>query len=652
MKKILKNRLVQILVIVFAVTALLVVIFLTLSRSDYEKIEHAMVKNAKDYVVKNNINVTNQEFVFIRDLGIDSGVELCSKASGVVITNIGGSIKYYPYLKCLDYESKILDNSTNYIELKGSDVALVNLGTLYFDKGYTKKQDDIKIETVGEVPNEVGAYTINYVVTKNGKQKTIVKRIVIVSDVATAIVTNGLDNKEDPNLILKGESDIVLKVKENYEEPGYAAYDYTDGYLTKKVNIEPKTISTEKEGKQTITYTVKNSKGKTATVKRNIIVVKEKGDLKINLSTADKGSTINESVIEIRVSGADFGKIVLPDGTETPYTIAEYTAKKNGVYTFKVFDKYANQLNKSIVVDNIDSKSPTGTCSIDKEDNRSIIKVVAEDDSGVMSVDYIINGNETGFLAATRYSSREKFSIVDAIIKDVAGNTTRISCPITSGEASDETYKFNYTSNKPVIKCDSYTQNERQNLESKLVKAINDAGNGTRAGVVEAARFLIGGLNYKIPYLALKNTAIDPDQILGLYDKIGLNVANSNAWGCKVNGLTQGMNSASFIKWAFINAGVTYDDNYITVDTKSNFDKIKPGDIVLTACKDSCGNNKYSNSGLVIGIESNKIFVAHFFSNGITMTELNKSKLPKDGTFALVSLYDYANEGNLTDMWK
>ena len=163
---------------------------------------------------------------------------------------------------------------------------------------------------------------------------------------------------------------------------------------------------------------------------------------------------------------------------------------------------------------------------------------------------------------------------------------------------------------------------------------------------------MIGGLNYKIPYLALKNTAIDPDQILGLYNKIGLNVANSNAWGCKVNGLTQGMNSASFIKWAFINAGVTYDDNYITVDTKSNFDKIKPGDIVLTACKDSCGNNKYSNSGLVIGIESNKIFVAHFSSNGITMTELNKSKLPKDGTFALVSLYDYANEGNLTDMWK
>lgn len=645
-----KEQILKILTLVVSILALLFVIFLILSRSNYEKLERQMVKNAKKYISENKIDVKNQEFLFIHDLNINSGVELCSKASGVIITNVGGSIKYYPYLKCIDYESKILNNSKTYIELKGSDVALVNLGSLYSDQGYIKKRNDIKVETVGEVPDEVGAYTINYVVTKDGKQKTIVKRIVIVSDLDTAVVTNGLNSKEEPNIILKGETSIVLKVNDKYEEPGYIAYDYKDGYLTKKVKVDSKGISTDKVGNYEITYSVKNSAGKTSTVKRNISVVKEIGDLKIKLSTADNGSATNESIIEISVSGADFNKIILPDGETTNYTIATYKATKNGIYTFKVFDKYNNQINKSISVDNIDSKHPTGNCTVEKEGLETIFKVAAEDDRGIMSVDYIVNGNETGFLSSTTYRTKEKVVIADAVIEDVAGNTTRISCPIINGELSDETYKFNYNSNKRVMSCNSYTENDQKDLDSRLVKAISDAGYGTRAGVVEAARFLVGGLEYKIPYLGLKNIAIDPEQILGLYDKVGFNIANPNAWGCKVNGMIQGMNSETFIRWAFINAAVTLDSNYITVDTKSNFSKVRPGDILLTPCKDC--ENGYSNYGLVIGIEANKIYVATFTSKGITMTELINNKLPKDGTFSLVSLYKYENDGNVSNMWK
>ena len=114
--------------------------------------------------------------------------------------------------------------------------------------------------------------------------------------------------------------------------------------------------------------------------------------------------------------------------------------------------------------------------------------------------------------------------------------------------------------------------------------------------------------------------------------------------------MIQGMNSETFIRWAFINAAVTLDSNYITVDTKSNFNKVRPGDILLTPCKDC--ENGYSNYGLVIGIEANKIYVATFTSKGITMTELINNKLPRDGTFSLVSLYKYENDGNVSNMWK
>lgn len=645
-----KDRLLKILAIVFSVGALLFVVFLISNRTDYEKIERQMVKNAKEYVSKHKIKVTNQEFVFIRDLDVEPGTELCSKASGVVITNIGGSIKYYPYLKCIDYESKILRNTTNYIELNGPEVALVNQGTLYFDQGYTKKRNDIKIETVGEVPDEVGAYTINYVVTKDGKQKTIVKRIVIVSDVDTAIVTDGFSDKEKPNLVLKGETDIVLKVKEKYVEPGYVAYDYKDGYLTGKVEVNYPAISTDKEGKYELVYTVKNSRGEVATVKRNVSVVKKIGDLNINITTEDKGAAINESIIEISVSGSDFDKIILPDGMATDSSMATYTATKNGVYTFKVIDKFKNQLNKSIVVENIDSKPPTGTCKAEKVDLETVFKVVAEDDRGVMSVDYIVNGNETGFLAATSYKTKEKVTIATAVIKDVAGNTTRISCPIEDNSSINDTYTFKNDNNRKIIACDSYTTNDKEDLDARLVKAINDAGYGTRAGVVEAARFLAGGLEYRIPYSSLRNTTIDPDQIIGLYDKVGFNIANTNGWGCKVKGLLQGMNIESFIKWAFINAGATLTDNYEAVSVSDNFGKIKPGDILLTECKDC--ENKYSVSGLVIGIEANKLYVAEITSKGLVVTELSKLNLPKDGTNAFVSLYKYKSDGKVTNMWK
>lgn len=649
-----KSRLINMIIILVPIIVLLAVIFLILNRSDYEKIERQMVKNAKEYVNKNNIKVTNQEFVFIHDLEIDSGVELCSKASGVVITNIGGSIKYYPYLKCVDYESKILNNTKSYIELNGSDVALVNLGTLYFDAGYTKKRDDIKVETVGIVPNEVGAYTINYVVTKDGKQRTIVKRIVIVSDVDTAIVTNGFDNKEEPNIILKGEAEMVLKLNEKYEEPGYAAYDYTDGYLTRKVSVEPKNISTDKVGTYVITYSVKNSKGKVSTATRKVSVVKEIGDLKVELSTAEHGSAINESSIEIHVSGADFEKIILPDGMITTYTIATYKAKSNGIYTFKVVDKYKNEISKSIVVDNIDSKAPTGSCVVESGETENIIKVTAEDDRGVMSVNYIINGYESGFFEATSYRTKEKIAVASAIIKDVAGNTTRVSCKIDNKVTQDDNYTFKYDNNKKKFSCDSYSENDKRDLESKLVQAINNVGYGTRAAVVEAARFLVGGLNYTIPYLGLKNETIDPERIMGLYTKVGLNIANSNGWGCKVNGLTQGMDKSSFIKWAFINAGVTLVDDYATTKTSDNINKIKPGDLLLTSCKESCDeSNKYSDLGIVIGIDSNKMYVAEVStSNGLIITELDKKKMPSDGKFAMVSLYNYESEGKLTNMWK
>ena len=85
--------------------------------------------------------------------------------------------------------------------------------------------------------------------------------------------------------------------------------------------------------------------------------------------------------------------------------------------------------------------------------------------------------------------------------------------------------------------CNTYTAQDKATLDAKLKQVVAEAGRGTRAGVVAAARFLVGGLDYKVPYLGPKtvNTA------LGRYKKVGLNIGQDGAWGCSVSGWKQGM---------------------------------------------------------------------------------------------------------------
>ena len=641
---------------VFTVIIILIigiVAFLIFRPSEYEKIEKEMKEAAQKYIKNSSNYVENQEFLTLNDLGITEGVELCSQASGVVVTNVSGKIKYSPYLKCIDYESDIIRNTTKYIELNGDEVVLVNAGTLYFDEGYTLKKE-VDIETIGEViTKEPGAYTINYVVKKNNKQKTVVKRIVIVSSVDTAITSSGLINKEEPIINLKGEKEIYIAKNTKYVEPGYLAYDYKDGKITRKVEVKGD-VNPTKEGVYEIKYSIRNSKGITYSVTRNVHVVQYMADLKIEISTNDNGAPTNESIVNIKISGDGFNYLILPNGSKT-YNEFTYTAKANGVYTFKIVDVYGNIINKSIVIDNIDNSAPTGSCKVITSSKGSTIEVKANDESGIKSVNYIINGKESGFFEYTSYTTAEKITSASVILKDVAGNDARISCGI---EKPKDVYTFNYNNDKPLIKCNSYTEAERQELEKLLSETVQIAGYGTRAGVVAAARFLVGGLDYRIPYLGPKNEEVDPDRCLGQYDKKGLNIANNKGWGCSVHGWTQGMDCTNFVSWAFVNGGLKLNGVYSTSNTYKTVDvvdKIQVGDLLLTPCGDSCRfESEFSHVGIVIGVDATKIYVAEATTgtiNSIVVTEYEKNNMPTRYKFSVAKLYPYESDGNVTDMW-
>ena len=134
-----KIKIVKISILVIVVIIIFIVILSLLNKNEYKSIEKEMMNAAKEYIQNNNIVVENQDFLSLSDLKITEGAELCSKASGVVITKVSGKLQYKPYLKCLDYESDIVVNTKKYIELIGPEVVLVNAGSMYFDEGYNQK---------------------------------------------------------------------------------------------------------------------------------------------------------------------------------------------------------------------------------------------------------------------------------------------------------------------------------------------------------------------------------------------------------------------------------------------------------------------------------------------------------------------------------
>ena len=77
--------------------------------------------------------------------------------------------------------------------------------------------------------------------------------------------------KDEPTITLNGEANITLNIGDTYTEKGATAKDDTDGDISNKITTSG-TVNTSKAGKYTISYSVKNSKGKTTTVKRTITV--------------------------------------------------------------------------------------------------------------------------------------------------------------------------------------------------------------------------------------------------------------------------------------------------------------------------------------------------------------------------------------------
>ena len=278
-------------------------------------------------------------------------------------------------------------------------------------------------------------------------------------------------------------------------------------------------------------------------------------------------------------------------------------------------------------------------------------------------------------------------TIVEAKVGEVIKNievvvTDLITKPVWKGQ------------DKPRLTCHVYTEEQAKLLDELLYYRVEQAGLGTRAGAVAAARFLTLELPYRVPYF-YENGRLDPKTAVhivdgeGRYYKRGLYLSDSKfegisstwkgpaIWGCPLMNLEDdpessyypgqmrgnGLDCSGFVSWTLVNGGfdpgdvgagenpgiyqLTDTGEYMHLSTELiNSGRIKVGDLF----------NYWGHISILVGMTDEYFYIAESLQyknfDGATVKQYKKSNVMN--TFDYVVLMDsfYKEDGNYTEYWE
>jgi len=229
--------------------------------------------------------------------------------------------------------------------------------------------------------------------------------------------------------------------------------------------------------------------------------------------------------------------------------------------------------------------------------------------------------------------------------------------------------------NKELLKCNEYSKEDEILLEKILSNQIEFAGYKTRAGVVQAARFLSLEFKQKLNYFyengrMTSNDTFDFCDGEGRYLHKGLYLSEDDfkelkasrqgpvIWGCPMyeetrkTTLSNGIDCSGFVTWAITNAGYDILDygakdifklgEKVEFSDDSVFNKIKVGDLV--------GRN--GHVGILVGIKDDKYYIAESLDYDLHILNYTKNDLLNSELKFFILMDDYYKEdGNLTSYW-
>ena len=529
------------------------------------------------------------------------------------------------------YRSKEMNIS---FRLNGDSNIIVEYGNNYVDPGFIAKDgngnsinDYVSVTGIVDI-NTPGMYKVTYTLDYNDNKLELTRTVLVKN-----IDINDLD------VVLNGASEIYLLKGSSYTEEG--AYiikksdntKFEDGIINTFGSVNTNTIGTYE-----INY-VLNYGGRNITISRKVNVFDISYTVTPTTLTPDKVKII----MNIEVANSNIS-IKLPNGNTSHNRNITYEVDKNGDYSFVVNlnnREFIKTVNVNNIIDNY-------TCSGEISEKGTKITITPVSNR-IKEYQWIIN-NET--IKGDNTFTKNKI-VSNAKVNMVFTNNEsyEVNCDIKDKLVYH--FKFDENNTKPYMKCDTYSAEDKARLDGMLKKVVEDAGYGTRAGVVAAARFLVGGLDYKVLYLGPKE--VDP--ALGRYPQIGLNIGQKGAWGCRVSGWTQGMDCVNFVSWAFAQNGINaYPYNTDNYPVREVINKVRVGDLLYTPCVRSTCKNQYrlDHVGIIIGIDDKYIYVAESIeenTNAIIASKWEKNNMPSSGQFSRVHFFNYPSDGNVTNMW-
>lgn len=290
----------------------------------------------------------------------------------------------------------------------------------------------------------------------------------------------------------------------------------------------------------------------------------------------------------------------------------------------------------------------------------------------------IINVNDNHISAVNYGQSKVNILYEDEIIESV---DVIVSNLIRNIYSTDE---------KQYLTCGQFNQEEAILADKLLMDRVVDAGVGTRAGVLAAARFITLEFNYRIPYFYENGRLDNYDPYIyvdgeGRYYHKGLYLHSDKykdlkatfvgpaTWGCYLKNFTNaapfvsgeyypnGLDCSGFISWVLFNGGMDIGDigagidnnnfDYTDVGVKKNItneliysSEVKAGDLIGLS----------GHIAIILGIDDINYYIAEALptTGGVAITTVRKDQMV-NSMYKYIMLMDnvYNGDGNYTVMW-
>ena len=426
------NTTIIILLIIIIIGIL--IIYISKNGSQTDKYKNQLIKAAQKYV-QNNPSNKNEYYLDAKKLNVSLGNK-CNPLSGVIVKNND----YQAYLKCNEYEDKILDNSFQYLKLIGDEVIFLPKGINYVEKGYNSSND---VRIVNTIKNEEGIYYIIYSIYN--EQNDFLER-----DMRMVIIIDDDEEKNKyPILSLKGDEVITIEKGVEFTDPGITVLknNITDNTATIKVDglIDPLKV-----GEQQLTYYVTNSEGYQNSITRKVNVIDKDYDINVTEELSTNMPTNEDVTITLKITGRSYSYTRLPDNKTTTNTIITYKVNENGNYTFTFVNKENQEMTKTININNINRIKPTGSCEAIMYNDNTQVQVNSSSPNEINKYEYILNGKSVSIINSRIYQNpTDEITSAEVIMTDTINNSEKITCTITDKRTAQVyTDKFG----KPCIK--------------------------------------------------------------------------------------------------------------------------------------------------------------------------------------------------------